>query len=174
MDGKLHLEIVTPKGRALVATADEVTAPSVKGEFGVLPGHLPLLAALQTGIVTYRVGSDTKKCAVARGFVEAGSDKVMLLTDDYVDKDAVEPVEVRKDLMECEQRLDALQAKVDGGVEEQGEVRVLAEKILWLATQLELYGEPPIATLRLVDEAKEVLAKDEPIVAAEETKEADA
>ena len=60
MDDKIQLEIVTPKGRALVATVDEVTAPSVEGEFGVLPGHLPLLAALRTGLVSYRQGSETK------------------------------------------------------------------------------------------------------------------
>ena len=41
---KIQLEIVTPKGRALTATVEEVTAPSVDGEFGVMPGHLPLLA----------------------------------------------------------------------------------------------------------------------------------
>jgi F0F1-type ATP synthase epsilon subunit len=74
---KILLEIVTPKGRALSVSADEVTAPSVDGEFGVLPGHLPLLAALRTGLVTYRVGGETKKCAVGPGFAEAGPDKVV-------------------------------------------------------------------------------------------------
>ena len=71
MADKIQLEIVTPKGRALEASVDEVTAPSVRGEFGVLPGHIPLLAALRAGIVTYRQGSETKRCAVGEGF--AGS-----------------------------------------------------------------------------------------------------
>ena len=44
---KILLEIVTPKGRALQATCDEVTAPSSGGEFGVLPGHLPILASVR-------------------------------------------------------------------------------------------------------------------------------
>ena len=60
---KIQLEIVTPKGRALSETVDEVTAPSVAGEFGVMPGHLPLLAALRTGLVSYRIGNDTKRVA---------------------------------------------------------------------------------------------------------------
>ncbi len=68
-----ELEIVTPRGRALTVTADEVTAPSVDGEFGVLPGHLPLLAALRTGLVTYRVGSEMKKCAVGPGLRRSGA-----------------------------------------------------------------------------------------------------
>jgi F-type H+-transporting ATPase subunit epsilon len=46
------LEIVTPTGVALRKQVTDVTAPSVAGEFGVLPGHLPLLAALRTGLVS--------------------------------------------------------------------------------------------------------------------------
>ena len=42
----LKLEVVTPGGLAVRAEADQVEAPSVFGEFGVLPGHLPLLAAM--------------------------------------------------------------------------------------------------------------------------------
>ena len=38
-DGKVTLEIVTPQGAALREEVDDVTAPSVSGEFGVLPGH---------------------------------------------------------------------------------------------------------------------------------------
>src|SRR5215472_9625283 len=92
---KVELEIVTPRGRALAASADEVTAPSVEGEFGVLPGHLPLLAAVRTGIVTYRQGTEWKKCAVGPGFAEAGSNKLLILTDEYVERDQIDPVLVR-------------------------------------------------------------------------------
>ena len=70
---KIDLEIVTPKGKALVVSVDEVTAPSVQGEFGVLPGHLPVVAAIRTGIVTYRTGSESKRVAVGPGFAEAGN-----------------------------------------------------------------------------------------------------
>ena len=83
MSDKIELEIVTPKGRALTASVDEVTAPSVNGEFGVLPGHLPVVAALRTGLVTYRQGSESKKVAVAQGFAEAGQNKLLILAEDF-------------------------------------------------------------------------------------------
>src|ERR1700683_3517448 len=108
---KLQLEIVTPRGRALSVSADEVTAPSVDGEFGVLPGHLPLLAALRTGLVSYRIGSETKKCAVGPGFVEAGPDKVAILTDEYTEREQIDPVLVRKELHEIEGKITAELAK---------------------------------------------------------------
>ena len=57
----LLLEIVTPTGVALSEHVTDVTAPSIAGEFGVLPGHLPLLAGLRTaeapGVPTHLVRS---------------------------------------------------------------------------------------------------------------------
>src|SRR5579863_10498108 len=107
---KIQLEIVTPRGRALSAQVDEVTAPSVQGEFGVLPGHLPLLAALRTGIVTYREGAETKRCAVGAGFAEAGPNKVVILTNEFAERAQIDPVVVRKELAEVDQQL----AKLEG------------------------------------------------------------
>ena len=88
-----------------------MTAPSVDGEFGVLPGHLPLLAALRTGLVSYRIGSETKKCAVGPGFVEAGPDKVAILTDEYIEREQIDPVPVRKELHEFRRKISAEVAK---------------------------------------------------------------
>src|ERR1700679_3135977 len=95
---KVQLDIVTPKGRALGVLADEVTVPSVEGEFGVLPGHLPLLAALRTGIVTYREGGADHKVAVGTGFAEVGpvrdekgadtgDTKLVILTDEFTERE---------------------------------------------------------------------------------------
>src|ERR1700758_2438535 len=109
MADKIALEIVTPRGRALVTSVDEVTAPSVQGEFGVLPGHLPLLAALRTGIVTYRQGGESKRCAVGPGFAEAGPDRLVILTDEYTERDRIDPVIVRKDLAEVQEQLARLE-----------------------------------------------------------------
>jgi F-type H+-transporting ATPase subunit epsilon len=149
MSDKIQLEIVTPKGRALSVQADEVTAPSVDGEFGVMPGHLPLLAALQTGLVTYRVGSETKKCAVGPGFAEAGPNKVSILTDEYIEREQIDPVIVRKDLQEVQAKLATLTNRAtEPGDREGQELLALIHRENWLAAQLELYGDPPPATMR--------------------------
>lgn len=152
MADKLELEIVTPKGRALTAAADEVTAPSVQGEFGVLPGHLPVVAAIRTGIVTYRQGGETKKCAVGHGFAEAGQDKVLILAEDYAVRDNVNPVECHKQLSEVQAKLEKVMATIDVTPEIESEKKQLIEKENWLAVQLELYGETPPATMRPFEE----------------------
>jgi F-type H+-transporting ATPase subunit epsilon len=147
---KIALEIVTPKGRALSKLVDEVTAPSVDGDFGVMPGHLPLLAALRTGIVTYREGgSDPKRCAVGAGFAEAGANKLLILTDDYTEREQIDPVIVRKELAEVQKQIEKAGTKAPvGGASVDPEMRVLIGKENWLAAQLELYGDPPAATMR--------------------------
>jgi F-type H+-transporting ATPase subunit epsilon len=147
---KIQLEIVTPKGRALDVSADEVTAPSVDGEFGVMPGHLPLLAALRTGIVSYRQGGDTKRCAVGPGFAEAGANKVAILTDEYIEREQIDPVIVRKELAEVQAEIAALEQKPAESADDEGDEarELLITKENWLAAQLELYGDPPPATMR--------------------------
>jgi F-type H+-transporting ATPase subunit epsilon len=162
MVDKIQLDIVTPRGRALTASVDEVTAPSIEGEFGVLPGHLPLLAALRTGIVSYRQGSETKHCAVGAGFAEAGPDKVVILTDEYAERQQIDPVVVRRDLAEVQSELAKLEGvpmvapQAKGGdaaaVDARAKREILVSKENWLAAQLELYGDPPPATQRLHEE----------------------
>jgi F-type H+-transporting ATPase subunit epsilon len=162
MSDKIQLEIVTPKGRALTCSVDEVTAPSVAGEFGVLPGHLPLLAALRTGLITYRQGGETKRCAVGPGFAEAGPDKLVVLTDEYTERERIDPVIVRKELAEVQaelQKLEGVPVVAPGtkgadaeAVTARAHRDVLIHRENWLAAQLELYGDPPAATQRPYEE----------------------
>lgn len=152
MADKIELEIVTPKGRALAASVDEVTAPSVQGEFGVMPGHLPVIAAIRTGLVSYRVGAETKKCAVGTGFAEAGQNKLLILAEEFVERDGVDPVKVRKELADVEAQLDKLASTSESSSEADAERRSLVERENWLAAQLELYGDPPPPTMRPFEE----------------------
>jgi len=80
---RLELDVVTPERRVLHAEVQEVTAPGVLGEFGVLQGHVPFVTALQPGVVTYRdgQGNQIRALAVGRGFVEIVRDRVTILVD---------------------------------------------------------------------------------------------
>jgi F-type H+-transporting ATPase subunit epsilon len=75
----LTLEIVTPERSILHEKVDEVEIPGADGYFGVLPGHTPLLAALQVGQLWYRKGSEISYLSVAFGFAEVVSDRVTIL-----------------------------------------------------------------------------------------------
>ncbi|HVU01810.1 MAG TPA: ATP synthase F1 subunit epsilon [Polyangiaceae bacterium] len=147
-EGAIDLEIVTPDGVALKEKVSSLTAPSVDGEFGVLPGHSPLLAALKTGIVSYMKDGTEVKVAVGSGFVEVMNDRAVLLTDHLALKDQIDPVQARLDLKDADEGLERY-----AGEPGAAEYLELMRKELWAAAQLTLYGDPPPPTVHTYYEA---------------------
>ncbi len=126
----IKLEVVTPNGLAVRAETDQVEAPSVFGEFGVLPGHLPLLAAVKAGVVRYRHAGKISLVAVEGGFAEAGPDRVTVLTQRAVTADEVDVGAVRVERDEVQAKLDGLKGEAGHEVEE------LERERDWLDAQL--------------------------------------
>jgi F-type H+-transporting ATPase subunit epsilon len=113
MAALLQLEVATPDGLALKTEAEIVTAPSVAGEFGVLPGHLPLLAATRAGLLKYRAQGKDQVAAVGPGFVEALPDKVLLLTDAFLKPASIDRASAERDLAEAEKHLAESKLSLD-------------------------------------------------------------
>jgi F-type H+-transporting ATPase subunit epsilon len=104
----LSLEVATPLGLVLSTECELVAAPSVEGEFGVLPNHLPLLGALRSGVIRYRVEGKDLVAAVGPGFVEAEPRRVLLLTDAFARPEDVRADDVREELASAERKLAEL------------------------------------------------------------------
>jgi F-type H+-transporting ATPase subunit epsilon len=115
MAATLKLEVATPDGLALNENVEIVTAPSVEGEFGVLPGHLPLLAATKSGLLKYRVGGKDEVAAIGPGFVEALPDRVLLLTDAFVKPANIDRAKAEKDLAAAEKAIAEFKGLCEGG-----------------------------------------------------------
>lgn len=143
MADTILLEIVTPSGVAVREQVTDVTAPSIAGEFGVMPGHLPLLAALRTGLVTYHKDGKEHQIAVHHGFVEVAHDVALLLTERFARKDDVDVVRVRMRLKEVDEELDHWQGELTDPRR-----RELIEEEQWLATELTLIGDAPPPMVR--------------------------
>jgi F-type H+-transporting ATPase subunit epsilon len=159
-EAHFQLRIVTPEGVQLNESVDELTAPSVFGQFGVLPGHRPMLAALSTGIISYTQGGAVTQVAVGAGYVDINGDRAVVLTDRFSTKAAVDPVRVRLELKEVDAALDATQSQANeapsGAADALGgpEHIELVSRELWAAALLELHGDPPPPTLRGFEEAR--------------------
>ncbi len=80
---KISLDIVTPSGLMMSTTVDQLTASGVLGEFGILPGHLPLLSALKPGPVVFTRQGEPFRFQAGAGFAEVGPDHVILLVDSF-------------------------------------------------------------------------------------------
>jgi F-type H+-transporting ATPase subunit epsilon len=153
MAATIQLEIVTPEGVQLQTSVEELTAPSVKGEFGVLPEHRPLLAALRTGIVTYRAGGEVTSVAIGPGFARVADDKAVIITEKFIEKAAVDPIVVRKDLKEADDALNKLAQEPQGEAERNDMLELIAD-LRWAAVRLELYGDPPPPTVVIAHEMR--------------------
>lgn len=81
MKGRILLEVVTAQRMVFSEEVDEVTAPGVEGEFGVLPGHIPFITTLKIGEIMYRQGAAKRYMAVTGGFAEVLADKVTILSE---------------------------------------------------------------------------------------------
>lgn len=91
----LTLEIVTPDARVYTDTIDSVVIPTVEGEVGILPGHIPLLTQVEHGELRVSKGAETLFLAISGGFAEVEGDRVHVLaeqaiTEEKIDEKAVE------------------------------------------------------------------------------------
>ena len=77
----IHLTVVTPERKVLDREVDEVVLPGSEGYLGVLPGHAPLLTALDVGEISWRSAGATEFAAVAWGFAEVHDDQVSVLAN---------------------------------------------------------------------------------------------
>ena len=75
----LRLEFVTPERAIAHEEVDELHLPGEEGYFGVLPGHAPLLAALATGEMWYRRGTDVQYAFIDGGIAEVLPDRVSIM-----------------------------------------------------------------------------------------------
>ncbi len=89
-------------------TCEEVIAPGILGEIGLLPGHVHLLTALKPGVLT--VVHDRKRThrAVSTGFVEIEDDTVTILTDACEEAAAIDVARAKRALSEAEAALQDL------------------------------------------------------------------
>jgi F-type H+-transporting ATPase subunit epsilon len=65
------VSVVTPEESVYEGEAELVIARSPEGEFGIMAGHIPFLAALVPGILTVVAGSSREAFVVPGGFLEA-------------------------------------------------------------------------------------------------------
>lgn len=66
----IQFEITTPERIVYKENIESLTLPTQEGEITILPGHLPLVAILKSGVLTARQNGKEVLMAVSGGFVE--------------------------------------------------------------------------------------------------------
>ncbi|MEI6381293.1 MAG: ATP synthase F1 subunit epsilon [Cyanobacteriota bacterium ELA615] len=77
----LTVKVITPDKVVWDRPVEEVILPSRTGQLGILPGHVAILTALDTGVLRVRADKDWVSIAVTGGFAEVAKDEVKILVN---------------------------------------------------------------------------------------------
>ncbi len=78
----LNVELVSPVQRVWSGQAQMVSARTVEGDLGILPGHAPLFGVLVDGKVTIKTDSgEVAEFNVEGGFLSVSNNRVSILTE---------------------------------------------------------------------------------------------
>ena len=79
---RLGVQILTPEGVVHDGVAAMVIAPSVGGEVGILPRHVPLIAALQPGRTRLKMLDESEVVmATTEGYIAVEDDRVLIMVE---------------------------------------------------------------------------------------------
>jgi F-type H+-transporting ATPase subunit epsilon len=76
-----HFDLVSPEKLAFSGEVDQVDVPGVEGDFGVLAGHAPVVAAIRPGILVVTSGEKHQKIIVTGGLAEVSDKGLTVLAD---------------------------------------------------------------------------------------------
>jgi F-type H+-transporting ATPase subunit epsilon len=77
----LKVELVAADRKVWEGEASMVSARSIEGELGILPGHTPLLGVLVTGDVRIATGGGNETVTIDSGFLSVDHDRVVIVAD---------------------------------------------------------------------------------------------
>ena len=113
MAEKLTLEVITPERKVLSQAVDEVVVPGMDGELGILPDHTPLISRLQTGVLSFRTGTERQLLHVSGGVVEVLPGHVSVLSDVAERPEEIDLDRAQRARERAERRLATLGEDVD-------------------------------------------------------------
>ncbi len=105
MTEKVPFELVTPERVVFAEEADMIVVPGGDGDFGVLPGHAPLLSTVRPGTVeVYEGDRVTLRIFVSGGFAEVADGRCAVLADEAVPASEIDRADAEERLNRAHQR----------------------------------------------------------------------
>jgi F-type H+-transporting ATPase subunit epsilon len=103
MADKLTFSLVAPERELFHGLVDQVVAPGEDGDFGVLPGHAPLMSTLRPGAIRVLDGGSERKIFVYGGFADVTPDGLTILAEEALDVADIDAAKVASDLKNAEE-----------------------------------------------------------------------
>jgi F-type H+-transporting ATPase subunit epsilon len=105
-DNKVAFELVSPERLVVSMPVDMVVVPGGEGDFGVLPGHAPLIASVRPGVIEIYDGREVSdRIFVAGGFAEVTRERCTVLAESAVRVSEINVGDAEADLRSAESDL---------------------------------------------------------------------
>lgn len=102
----LSVEVLTPEGEVFSGDVRQVSTRTAVGEIGILANHVPILAALEpTELRLHLSDSEIQRYAQAHGWLQVFANHALILVEEAVPPDQLDPARLRDQLQDAEQRL---------------------------------------------------------------------
>lgn len=121
MENTFYLEIITPDRQFYTGPATNLTMPALDGEYGVQPGHEPVVTALRPGTVRFQTDGTPHEVVVSDGFAEIMPDYCILLVSSAERPDEIDRARAER----------AKSARKNGCVRSRVFVNIISPKRLW-------------------------------------------
>jgi F-type H+-transporting ATPase subunit epsilon len=106
----LTVRVIAPDKTVWDAAAEEVILPSTTGQLGILPGHAPLISALDIGVLRVRSDKSWTSIALMGGFAEIDDNEVTILVNAAERGDGIDAEAAKQEMAEAESTLNATKA----------------------------------------------------------------
>jgi F-type H+-transporting ATPase subunit epsilon len=100
-----HFDLVSPEKLAFSGEVDQVDIPGVEGDFGVLAGHAPVVAAIRPGILTVTTGGSHEKIIVLGGLAEVSERGLTVLADVATSLEELDRAKFAETISDMEEKL---------------------------------------------------------------------
>jgi len=109
----VQFELVSPERLIISTEVDMVVVPGTEGNFGVLPGHSPLISTIRPGTIDiYQGGAVTERVFVVGGIAEVTPERCTVLAEDAMAPDALERGAIEAELQTAESHLPILREQI--------------------------------------------------------------
>jgi F-type H+-transporting ATPase subunit epsilon len=100
-----HFDLVSPEKLAFSGEVDQVDVPGVEGDFGVLAGHAPVVAAIRPGILTITTGGEHQKVIVLGGLAEVSEKGLTVLAEVATSTEELDRAQFAETIADMEAKL---------------------------------------------------------------------
>jgi F-type H+-transporting ATPase subunit epsilon len=113
MPDRVEFELVTPERLLLSEMVEMVVVPGTEGNFGVLPGHAPLISTIRPGMIEiYQGQTVTRRIFIVSGVAEVTAERCTVLADEAASPDTLDRGSIESDLRIVEGNLPSLREQV--------------------------------------------------------------